>query len=111
MQAGGYESIALICKSMEECKRVKKYFDQDGGISVRLLTGEEVSYRGGVVLVPSYVAKGLEFDVVFIIAIEDKYSSADIDVKLLYVAMTRALHKLYVYYKQNTIPLMNRIVQ
>jgi DNA helicase-2/ATP-dependent DNA helicase PcrA len=111
LQAGGYESIALICKSMDECKRVKKYFDQDGGISVRLLTGEEVSYRGGVVLVPSYVAKGLEFDVVFIIAIEDKYSSADIDVKLLYVAMTRALHKLYVYYKQNTIPLMNRIVQ
>jgi DNA helicase II / ATP-dependent DNA helicase PcrA len=110
LQAGGYKSIALICKSMDECKRVKKYFDLDRGISVRLLTGEEDSYKGGVMLVPSYVAKGLEFDVVFIIAIEDKYSSADTDVKLLYVAMTRALHKLYVYYKQNTIPFFDSIV-
>lgn len=109
LQTGGYKSISLICKSMDECKRVKKYFDKDGGISARILTGEEVEYSGGVMLVPSYVAKGLEFDVVFIINIEDVYSSEDIDVKLLYVAMTRAMHKLYVYYKGNTITLLDGI--
>ncbi|MFZ5644127.1 MAG: RNA polymerase recycling motor HelD [Bacillota bacterium] len=103
LQANGYKSIALICKSMEECKRIKKYLDKESGISVRLLTGEENAYHSGITLVPSYIAKGLEFDAVFIINIEDKYSSSDIDIKLLYVAMTRALHKLFVYYRENTI--------
>lgn len=67
LQAGGYKSIALICKTMDEIKKVKKYLDQDGGLSVRMISGEEVSYNSGVTLVPSYIAKGLEFDVVFII--------------------------------------------
>ena len=54
------------------------------------------------------MAKGLEFDGVIITdASEEKYSSEKvIDMKLLYVAMTRPLHELKVLYKKDiTKPL------
>ncbi|MBW7457119.1 ATP-binding domain-containing protein, partial [Paenibacillus sepulcri] len=44
-------------------------------------------------IVPAYLAKGLEFDSV-LIADADAASFGDNDAKLLYVACTRALHKL-----------------
>ena len=50
--------------------------------------------------IASYLAKGLEFDGVIIAnATEGKYNSnKGIDMKLLYVAMTRPLHELNVLY-------------
>ena len=109
LDADGYKSIALICKTIDECKQVKKFFDKEE-FSVDLLSGEEKVYHSGVTVVPSYVAKGLEFDVVFIINIEDEYTTEDIDLKLLYVAMTRALHKLYIYHTENSIPVLNGLI-
>jgi DNA helicase-2/ATP-dependent DNA helicase PcrA len=47
-------------------------------------------------IVPSYQAKGLEFDVVFAISLEEAYCHEnELDIKLLYVTMTRPLHRLY----------------
>lgn len=109
LQSAGYKSIALICKTLDECKKLKAQLGRHGEPGFRLLSGEEVDYGGGVMLVPSYVSKGLEFDVVFIINIDESYNDKEMDVKLLYVAMTRALHKLYVYYKKNSIPLLEGI--
>ncbi|MBO8172475.1 MAG: AAA family ATPase [Bacillaceae bacterium] len=105
----GFRSIALIGKSLDECKKIKTYMDQHGGISTQLLKGEEEVEGDDVVIVPSYVAKGLEFDAVFVVNIDDVYTDDELDVKLLYVAMTRPLHRLFIYYRENRIPLLNRI--
>jgi DNA helicase II / ATP-dependent DNA helicase PcrA len=41
----------------------------------------------------------LEFDAVFVAdASEENYTTSELDTKLLYVALTRPLHKLYIYY-------------
>jgi DNA helicase-2/ATP-dependent DNA helicase PcrA len=46
----------------------------------------------------SGLVKGLEFDVVIIAnASKKEYSTDPLDVKLLYIAMTRPLHRLYIY--------------
>jgi len=51
------------------------------------------------VIVPSYLVKGLEFDAVFLAnANQETYQPIELDIKLLYVALTRPLHQLFIYY-------------
>ena len=78
--------------------------EKEGLAEVSVLTGDEDDYRAGVVIVPSYAAKGLEFDAVLIINLEEKYLKNELDTKLLYVAMTRAMHKLIIYSMEDTVP-------
>lgn len=48
---------------------------------------------------PSYLSKGLEFDVVILYNANNvNYTDSNIDSKLLYVAITRAMHELYINY-------------
>ena len=60
---------------------------------------------------PSYLSKGLEFEAVILSNANDiKYTLSDIDMKLLYVAITRAMHELYINYTGNiTLPLNKEI--
>lgn len=93
-----YKTIAVICKTMEDCSRMSKLMSK-GKDSPKIITGTEKEYKGGIVIVPSYLAKGLEFDAVLIAgASTEEYEETELDIKLLYVAMTRPLHRLYVYY-------------
>jgi DNA helicase-2/ATP-dependent DNA helicase PcrA len=93
----GFKSAAIICKTLQECKELKA--DLKGyGLNLKIINGNENEYSGGLVLIPSYLVKGLEFDVVIIAnASKNEYSTDPLDVKLLYIAMTRPLHRLYIY--------------
>ncbi len=62
-----------------------------------IIDGKKSLYNAGVVIVPCQLVKGLEFDAVFIVNIKEKYEDNPLDIKLLYVSMTRALHRLYIY--------------
>ncbi|MCX8129586.1 MAG: AAA family ATPase [Clostridia bacterium] len=94
----GYKTIAVICKTMDECNAVWSRLRSIGSKPV-IITGKEKEYKGGIVIVPSYLAKGLEFDAVIIAnAAKEIYPETDLDIKLLYVAMTRPLHELCIYY-------------
>lgn len=93
----GFKSVAIICKTLDECKNLKTELKKYE-LNVEVITGSESQYSGGVVLIPSYLVKGLEFDVVIIANASKKTFTKDpLDVKLLYVAMTRPLHRLYIY--------------
>ena len=52
-------------------------------------------YPERTAVVPSYLAKGLEFDLVIIADPLDSWKS-DAEKKALFVSASRALHKLYV---------------
>ena len=108
LQAKGYKSIALLCKTRSECDKVKRVFDKHKKHSVKILDEKEENYSAGVILVPSYFAKGLEFDAVVIITLTESYTKHPLDVKLLYVAMTRSLHHLDVFYMKDTMPLFQQ---
>lgn len=104
-----YKSIAVVCKTADECKIMYSYLKKmkEGPY---VITGSEKEYKGGFVIVPSYLAKGLEFDAVFISNADSiSYKDTELDAKLLYVAMTRALHKLYIYYSGKISPLLKDI--
>ncbi|WP_273327968.1 RNA polymerase recycling motor HelD [Vallitalea guaymasensis] len=93
-----YNSIAIIGKNNQQCEKI---YDQmtNRGIDVQWLKDRESEYSQQIVLLPSYLAKGLEFDCVIIPGGgEDNYRMNKLDGMLLYVCMTRALHELKIYY-------------
>lgn len=93
-----YKSIAIIGKDMSECKELQKNLSKIRD-DVKLIQGKDSEYNAGISIVPSYLAKGLEFDCVIIAnASREKYSNSSLDIKLLYVTITRAMSKLDVFY-------------
>ena len=97
LEKEGCASIALIGKTMSECRRINEALVRSGFREFRILTGNEDTYPAGTVIVPAYAAKGLEFDAVLVVSIDELYQHNELDAKLLYVAMTRSLHQLYLY--------------
>lgn len=90
----GYVNIAVIGKDSRICEQIYKELNNEFE-NVNLISEKSIDYDGGITIVPSYYSKGLEFDSV-IIADKNDYSESDIDRKLLYVAMTRAMHSLFI---------------
>lgn len=94
----GFKSIAIIGKDMNECKTIKKKIDKYNK-NIKLIQSKDSEYNAGISIVPSYLAKGLEFDGVILFNVNDeKYKNTVLDIKLLYVAITRAMSKLDVFY-------------
>lgn len=94
-----YNSIAIIGKDKEECKYIYKEL-QKNIKDIKLIQSKDSDYNAGVNIVPSYLAKGLEFDCVIIFnASKEKYKANSLDIKLLYVIITRAMSKLDIFYK------------
>lgn len=54
------------------------------------------NYNSNINILPSYLSKGLEFDSVIIVGKEKFQQDSILDMKLLYVSITRALHKLII---------------
>jgi DNA helicase-2/ATP-dependent DNA helicase PcrA len=97
MKEEGFKSAAIICKTMEECISLKAML-KGSGLNPMVITGSEKEYSGGIVIAPSYLVKGLEFDIVIVAnASKEQFSTEELDVKLLYVSMTRPLHRLFIY--------------
>lgn len=93
-----YNSIAIIGKNNQQCEKIYAQMT-NRGIDVQWLKDRESEYSQQIVLLPSYLAKGLEFDCVIIPGGgEDNYKMNKLDGMLLYVCMTRALHELRIYY-------------
>lgn len=93
----GFKSAAIICKDMAECMKLKEELKKRKQ-SLKVITGNEKNFKDETIIIPSYLVKGLEFDVVFVANASRKaYSQDELDEKLLYVAMTRPLHRLYIY--------------
>lgn len=102
----GYKSIAIIAKDMKECEVLEKELRKIRE-DVKLIKGKDSEYNAGISIVPSYLAKGLEFDCVIVSnANNKKYTNSSLDIKLLYVTVTRAMSKLDIFYKDELTDLM-----
>ncbi len=91
-----YTTVAIICKS----KRLAQDFYNNikNKDDYYLMNDENVEFKEGKIITNAFLAKGLEFDMVIIPEVTKTDFNTDIDRQILYVACTRALHELYLYY-------------
>lgn len=91
----GYKTIAVICKTKDESNKVYDIMKDNTDLKVLNLSDEEIVE--GINIITPYVAKGLEFDVVLVFNASKGNYKTEFDRNLLYVACTRALHRLIIY--------------
>ncbi len=96
-QEKNYKSIGIITKTARETIYLYNLL-QSNNIEVSSITKDDDSFTDGIVVIPSYLAKGLEFDVVFIYDASNKNYNSEDERLLLYTCCTRALHVLNIYY-------------
>ncbi len=95
------KTIAIISKTDNESQEI---FNQlKTRITLVNINNNSQVYDGGICTITSHLSKGLEFDAVIINNVNENSfnSDIDLDMKLLYVSMTRALHELYIIYNKN----------
>ncbi|MGN1201212.1 MAG: HelD family protein [Candidatus Caccovivens sp.] len=85
------QSIAIICKSKDEIKRLQK----ESSVLKKFKVIDDTNSLSKKVLTTPAMAKGVEFDCVIVPFANSENYSNELDRNLLYVASTRALHKLY----------------
>ena len=96
----GYKTIAVISKTDLLSRYINDDLRELGIVIPNVTEKDDVSLdEFSVCTISNQLAKGLEFDAVILNNVNDKIYSCDstLDMKLLYVAVTRALHELYMY--------------
>ncbi len=103
----GYDTIAVICRTVEETRRVQELLSPQIKLEQLPENLEEMTFMNGIMVLPIHMTKGLEFDAVVIWNPDEKsYHANDADAKLLYVAITRAMHELYIIYQGSLTKLL-----
>ena len=104
-----FNTVAIICKNIEETLLYKeKLVGSPYASSFRLVTKNDNVFVGEkIMIIPSYLSKGLEFDAAIVSnASSDQYTEDERN--LFYVVLTRALHKLKIYYSGPITTLLSK---
>jgi len=92
-----YKSFGIICKTESLAKEIAKklisYTDD-----VYFLSSQSSAFVQGIIITSAHMAKGLEFDEVIVPQVDNKNYHSEIDRSMLYVAVTRAMHRLILTY-------------
>lgn len=106
----GMENIAILCKTQYETIKAYKYLKVQIE-DLRMVSSDETNIETGIFILPIYMAKGLEYDgVVVYDASALNYKNA-FDQQLLYVATTRALHRLSFMYQHTISPILDNAIK
>jgi DNA helicase II / ATP-dependent DNA helicase PcrA len=88
-----YRSLGIICKTWKQAEWLHNELEGPDEY-IYLLSAQSASFAEGVILTTAHMAKGLEFDQVVVpFATTANYKNS-IDKSMLYIACTRAMHKL-----------------
>lgn len=102
------KSIAVIGRTFGECKRISDMLKKHSSASWELVKENDKKLKLSNIIIPAYLTKGLEFDCAVIFNCSDaNYADNELDKKMLYVALTRALHLEYVFYEGNASKLID----
>lgn len=102
-----YNTIAIITKTQAEANKLKAMLEGNKkSNNFKVVSGKDKVFSSDkIMIIPSYLAKGLEFDVALVYNANNNNYPAE-HKKLLYVVCTRAMHKLNIYYKDELTKLI-----
>lgn len=97
LKAHGAATIAIVCRSAAESAAAYAALSGERMAELKLVTRDSIEYKQGVVVIPAYLAKGIEFDAVIIYdASAQSYGEESVR-RLFYTACTRAMHHLHLF--------------
>lgn len=100
-------SVAIITKDNAEALKIYKLLKKKSTYTFELIEGKEKEFSQELIVIPSYLTKGLEFDCTIILNPSEKnYKENILDKRLLYVSLTRALHFEYIIEKDEITKLI-----
>lgn len=102
-----YGTIAVICKTAAESAAMYELLSP--AFDVQLATEHSYSYDSGIIVLPAYLAKGIEFDAVIIPDASAHNYEKSFEQNLFYTACTRAMHELVLFAVGGKTPFMNRV--
>lgn len=103
----GKRTMAIITKSSVEALKIYKLLKKKSIYTFELVEGKEKELKEELIIIPSYLTKGLEFDCTIILnPSENNYKENILDERLLYVSLTRALHLEYIIEKDEITKLI-----
>lgn len=99
----GSVTCAILARDKEHAKKIYthlKPFEKE--IDRQIIDFSDNNYNTGLLVLPIDLAKGLEFDSIIIADVNSNhYLDDELSFKLLYVGITRALHRLCIITKSN----------
>ncbi|NOV02828.1 RNA polymerase recycling motor HelD [Paenibacillus planticolens] len=93
----GYASIAIITKTASESELAHQALAPLLEVPLGRITKHSPTFESGVLVIPSYLAKGVEFDAVLIYDGSHHQYGHENERKLFYTACTRAMHELCIF--------------
>ena len=100
-----FHSIALIEKTAEQARKLFRSLPPE--LNARLLSESDTEYSGGVLVLPASIVQGMEFDCVGICDVSaENFPDDEFLCRVLYVMMTRPLHRLALWYLNDLTPLL-----
>src|SRR3954454_7794141 len=100
-------SVAVIARHPEQARLYHDALSAAEVPSLRLVAAQDFAFRPGIDVTDVRQTKGLEFDIVILLDVnEGSYPASDDARRLLHVAMTRAAHQLWVTYTGTASPLL-----
>ena len=88
-----FNSLGIICKTQKQADKLYETLKDE--FKLNLLNAVSVAFGDGIVITTAHLAKGLEFDHVIVPHCDSNNYKTEPDRQMLYVACTRAMHKLF----------------
>ncbi|WP_315069597.1 RNA polymerase recycling motor HelD [uncultured Clostridium sp.] len=102
----GKRTIAVITKDGLEAAKIYNLLKKSK-YTFEVVEGKEKELKEELIVIPSYLTKGLEFDCTIILnPSKENYKENTLDERLLYVSLTRALHLEYIIEKDEISKLI-----
>jgi len=103
----GLKKVAIIGKDYKQSESIHRLLLGHGLQNLQFIENDSTTLSENIVIIPSYLVKGMEFDAVIIPNGNDqRFGLNELDAKLLYICLTRAHHALHIYYHGSISPLL-----
>ena len=100
-----FKTIGILTKSIKLAQELNDVLKDK--LNYNYLTIDTTQFKDGVMVAPTFLVKGLEFDAVIVVDADDENFKTEIDKQALYVACTRAMHELRILYCGNLTKFIN----
>ena len=102
-----YSTMGIICKTKSQAKQI--YDKLKDKYEVNLLDIDSLEFKEGIIISTIHMSKGLEFDEIIIPMVDTNNYNSDYDRNLLYIACTRAMHKLTLTYHNKITDILSNV--